>query len=151
MLPGRGMAPGGIGAAGRMPPTPRVPLPRSISGGPSGPGASPVTPTGAGAGGEAAADAVIKAIIPALHRAMSAYPIGGKKYTAVLNSLRALTANFGKEQQESMVPAALLQMMQASRSAAPPQGSPVPQLQPRPAGAGAGPMGLGGTPGEGAA
>jgi hypothetical protein len=144
------MAPGGLGAAGRMPaPTPRVPMPRTLSGGPSGPGASPITPAGAGAGNEAAADAVIKAIIPALHRAMSAYPIGGKKYTAVLNSLRALTANFGKEQQESMVPAALLQMMQASRSATPGPGQPPPAMRPAAAGAGAGPMGVGGTPGEG--
>lgn len=126
-VPGAG---GAAGAAGRSP------LPGSLSGGPPGPGASPITSVGAGAGNEAMADSVIKAIIPALHKALSSYQIGSKKYNSVINALRALTSNFGKENQESMVPAALLQLQQQARSGARPPQAPPPQIQPRPISAG---------------
>lgn len=105
-------------------------IPGSITGGPSGPGASPVMSPGGGAGNEAMADAAINAAIPSLHRALGAYAIGSKKYNGVLNAIRALTANFGKEHQESMVPAALLQMSQAAKRNAPLPGSPPPPMAP---------------------
>ena len=86
---------------------------------------------GRGAGNEAAADAMIKAVIPALHKAMSAYEIGSKKYAAVLNAIRALTANFGKEQQGAMVPAAIMQMAQAAKSGGPMGTAPPPPIAPQ--------------------
>lgn len=90
-----------------------------MAGGPAGPGASPALSPGGGAGNEAAADALIHAILPAMHKALSAYPVGSKKYAAVLNALRALTANFGKEQTGSMVPAAVMQMAQSAKGGTP--------------------------------
>jgi hypothetical protein len=97
---------------------------------------------GAGAGNEAAADAMVKAVIPALHKAMSAYQVGSKKYAAVLNSLRALTANFGKETSQPMVPAAILQMAQAAKAGGPMGTAPAGAIAPTtptsaPGGAGA--------------
>jgi hypothetical protein len=78
------------------------------------------------------ADSVVRAIIPGLHKALAAYQIGSKKYSAVLNAIRALTANFGKEQQSSAVPAALLQLGQAARTGSPLPSSPPPGITPRP-------------------
>jgi hypothetical protein len=127
-MPGAAGAP--MGAPGGPAGKPKVPMPGSISGGPSGPGASSLTPPGAGGGNEAMADSVIKALIPALHKALSAYQIGSKKYNSVINALRALTSNFGKENQESTVPAALLQLSQASRGAMPQPKAPPPPIQP---------------------
>jgi hypothetical protein len=88
---------------------------------------------GNGAGNEAAADAMVHAILPAMHKALSAYPVGSKKYAAVLNALRALTANFGKEQSSGMVPAAIMQMAQASKGGSPMGAAPPPGLAPAPA------------------
>jgi hypothetical protein len=103
---------------------------------------------GAGAGNEAAADATIKALIPGLHKAMAAYPVGSKKYAAVLNALRALTANFGREESTPMVPAALQQLAMAAKSGGPMQGAPPPGLAPAPPPGGAG-IPPGGPPGAG--
>lgn len=105
-------------------------MPGNMAGGPSGPGNSPAMSPGAGAGNEAAADAMVKAVIPALHKAMSAYPVGSKKYSAMLNALRALTANFGKETQQPMVPAAILQMAQAAKSGGPMANAPPMPIAP---------------------
>lgn len=105
---------------------------------------------GAGAGNEAAADAVVKSLIPGLHKAMAAYPVGSKKYAAVLNALRALTANFGREESAPMVPAALQQLAMANKGGGPMQGAPPPGLAPAPPPGGAGipPMGPGAGGGE---
>jgi len=112
-----------LGGAGKMP--------GAITGGPSGPGASPVTSPGDGAGSEAAADAMLQAIMPALHKALSAYQVGSKKYIAVTRAITALAANFGKSNQQSMVPAALLQMAQAGKTGQPMGGStPPPSIAP---------------------
>ena len=128
----RGGLAGMAGAAGAGGAAPKAPMPGSLAGGPSGPGASPVTPSGVGAGNEAMADAVIKAVLPALHKALSAYPIGSPKYQAVLNSIRSLTKNFGKESTGSTVPAALLQIAQAGKSGAPAPQGPPPSIQAAP-------------------
>jgi hypothetical protein len=114
-----------------MPPRPS--LPGNPAGGPTGPGASPALSPGDGAGNEAAADATLKGIMPVMHKALQSYPVGSKKYGAVLNALRALTANFGKEDQASMVPAAIQQMAQAAKGGgALSAGAPSPGLSPAP-------------------
>jgi hypothetical protein len=105
-------------------------MPGAITGGPSGPGASPVTSPGSGAGSEAAADAMIQAIMPALHKALTAYQVGSKKYIAVTRSITALAANFGKSNQASMVPAALQQLAQAGKTGAPFGSAPPPAINP---------------------
>lgn len=114
-----------------MPPKPA--LPGNPAGGPGGPGASPAMSPGAGAGNEAAADALVKAILPGMHKALQAYPVGSKKYSAVLNALRALTANFGKEDQGALVPAAIQQMASAAKGSAPlSTPTPPPGIAPAP-------------------
>jgi hypothetical protein len=70
---------------------------------------------GAGAGNEAMADATIKALLPGLHKVLTSYTVGSPKYKAVLNALRALTANFGDAQENSMVPAAIQQLAQTAK------------------------------------
>ena len=104
-----------------------------MAGGPTGPGASPALAPGGGAGNEAAADALIQGILPAMHKALSAYPVGSKKYAAVLNALRALTANFGREQTQGLVPAAIMQMAQAAKGGTPMSAAPPPGIAPAPA------------------
>ena len=94
---------------------------------------------GGGAGNEAAADAMIQTALPGLHKALSAYPVGSKKYAAVLNALRALTANFGKQQTEGLVPSAINQLAMAAKGQSPLQAAPPP-------GAGAAPPMPGGAP-----
>ena len=114
---------------------PRAALPGSPFGGPSGPGASPALSPGAGSGNEAAADATIKSVLPVLHRALLSYEVGSKKYSGLLNALRALTANFGKETDAALAPAAGKQIMQAAQGQGPlAGGAPPPGLAPAPAG-----------------
>ena len=85
-----------------------------------------VTPA-AGAGNEAAADSMVQAIIPTLHKALSSYQIGSKKYAGILNAVRALTANFGKESTDSLVPSAIMQIAQAAKGPGGlPPGPPAP-------------------------
>ena len=120
-------------AGGQMPP--RASLPGSPFGGPAGPGASPALAPGAGAGNEAAADATIKSALPILHRALLSYEVGSKKYNGLLNALRALTANFGKEESAALAPAAAQQITQAAKGAGPlAGGAPPPGLAPAPSG-----------------
>ena len=86
---------------------------------------------GAGAGNEAAADALIKAIMPTLHKALSAYQVGGKKYQSVLRALQALNANFGREQSQPLVPAAIMQLAQNAKQGGPGAGQAPPPIAPR--------------------
>ena len=109
---------------------PRMPG-NPIAGGPSGPGATPAMSPGAGAGNEAAADALIKAIMPTLHKALSAYAVGGKKYQSVLRALQALNANFGREQTQPLVPAAIMQLAQNAKSGGPMSTGAPPPVAPR--------------------
>ena len=125
------MQPGGASPMGAMAGGPKTPG-DPVIGGPGGPGSTPATSPGPGAGNEAAADATIKAIIPALHKALAAYQIGSKKYSACLNAIRALTANFGKEQTQPLVPAAIMQLAQAAKSGGPMATSSPPPIQPQP-------------------
>lgn len=118
-----------------MPPRPS--LPGNPAGGPSGPGASPALSPGAGAGNEAAADAQVKLAIETLHKALLAYPIASKKYNGLINAVRALTANFGKETDGALTPAAAQQMTQSAKTGgamaggAPPPGvTPAPPIRP---------------------
>lgn len=136
--------PGGIPG---KPPLGKAPvLPGNPMGGPQGPGATSMTAPGGGAGNEAAADAQIKAVLPTMHKALSAYPVDSKKYKGLLNALRALTANFGSSTTESIVPAAIQQMAMNAKG----QGQGMPPMPPpglKPAGLEPAP-GLGGEGGE---
>jgi hypothetical protein len=86
---------------------------------------------GQGAGNEAAADALIKAVMPTLHKALSAYQVGGKKYQSVLRALQALNANFGREQAQPLVPSAIMQLAQNAKAGGPMQTSAPPPLAAR--------------------
>lgn len=135
-------------AGGALPPRPT--LPGNPAGGPAGPGSTPALAPGDGAGNEAAADATIKSVLPTLHKALLAYPVGSKKYSGLLNALRALTSNFGKEDSAALTPAAAQQITQSAKmGGAMAGGAPPPGLTPAP---GAGMPGMGGAemPGGGA-
>ncbi len=103
-------------AGGMLPPRPA--LPGNPAGGPTGPGSSPALSPGEGAGKEAAADAQVKFAIESLHKALLA--------------LRALTANFGKEQDGAMAPAVATQMAQAAKGGGIGGAAPPPGITPRP-------------------
>jgi len=118
-------------AGGPMPPRPS--LPGNPAGGPSGPGATPALSPGDGSGHEAAADATIKSVLPTLHKALLSYPVGSKKYSGLLNALRALTANLGKEDVAALTPAAATQISQAAKmGGGMAGGAPPPGLTPSP-------------------
>jgi hypothetical protein len=118
-------------AGGMLPPRPT--LPGNPAGGPAGPGSTPALAPGAGAGNEAAADAQVKTAIETLHQALLKYPIASKKYNGLINAVRALTANFGKESDAALQPAAVKQMAEAAKVGAPMGGgAPPPGMTPRP-------------------
>jgi hypothetical protein len=117
-------------AGGMLPPRPA--LPGNPAGGPTGPGSSPALSPGEGAGKEAAADAQVKFAIETLHKALLAYPIASKKYNGLINAVRALTANFGKEQDGAMAPAVATQMAQAAKGGGMGGAAPPPGITPRP-------------------
>lgn len=117
------MTPGG-------PLPPRPGLPGNPMGGPAGPGATPMTAPGAGAGNEAATDALIAGVMPTLYKALQAYQLGSKKNQAVLNAIRALTPTFGKQETQALVPAAIQQMAMNAKPAGPMAGAPMPPLSP---------------------
>lgn len=109
-------------------------LPKNPMGGPSGPGAAPMAGAGGGAGNEAAADAQIAATMQVLYKALQAYPLGSKKNAAVLNAIRALSSNFGKQEDQKLVPAAIQQMAMASKPAGPMSSATMPPIAPAPPG-----------------
>ena len=122
----------------------RPALPGNPMGGPAGPGASPMTSPGPGAGNEAATDALVSGVMQTLYKALQAYPLGSKKQQAVLNAVRALTANFSKQADAGMVPAAIQQLaMNARPGAGPLANAPPAPIAPAPPPA----AGAGGPPG----
>ena len=131
---------------GPLPPRPA--LPGNPMGGPAGPGAPPMTAPGGGAGNEAATDALVSGVMQTLYKALQAYPLGSKKQQAVLNAVRALTANFAKSEQQGLVPAAIQQLAMNTRPSGPMANAPMPPIAPAPPGGGAPPGGPGG-PGAG--
>lgn len=90
-------------------------LPGSPAGSPPGPGSSPVAAPGGGAGHQAAAVAMLKAVVPILYKLLSAFPFGSKENSAVQRALTALSPIAGKTEEESLVPAAVQQMALAAR------------------------------------
>lgn len=96
-----------------------APLPGAMAGAPPHPGSSPVTAPGGGAGNEAAATAQIKAMMPAFYTALSAFPTGSKKNSAVLAALQALKPVFSDAEQKNLVPAAIQQMAGAASQGGP--------------------------------
>jgi len=103
-----------------------------------------MTAAGAGAGQEAAADAIIVMVLQGLHKAMAAYPIGSKKYLASMHAIRALAPNFAGQETQQMVPGAVQQMaLAARRGGGPMQAAPPPGIAPAalPPGGGAPPPG----------
>jgi hypothetical protein len=136
------MTPGG--------PMPKAPgLPGNPMGGPGGPGGSPMASPGAGAGNEAATDALIAGVMQTLYKALQAYPLGSKKNQAVLNAIRALSANFAKQEGQQLVPAAIQQLAMNAKPAGPLAGARPPGIMPMGPGAGnsAGPQPEPGGPG----
>lgn len=101
-------------------------LPGSTAGSPPAPGGSPVASPGAGAGNQAAAVAMLKAVVPTLYKLLGAFPFGSKENSAVQRALTALSPIAGKTEEESLVPAAVQQMALAAKGgqlkAAPPTG-----------------------------
>ena len=126
-----------------MPPKPS--LPGNPMGGPPGPGASPMTTPGGGPGAEAATDAKVAKVMETLYAALQAYPLGSKKQQAVLNAVRALTANFAKQADAGQVPPAITQMALNPRPA---NAAPMPPMAPPGGPPGAAPGGAPGAPPE---
>lgn len=93
---------------------------------------------GAGAGNQSAARAAIKSAMPAMHQALSAFPVGSKEYKAVMRAISSLLPVFGSSEGQSQVPAAIAQQAAAAKSggrlaSAPPVGlaeSPPPGAAP---------------------
>jgi len=119
-------------------------MPGNMAGGPGGPGASPATSPGAGAGMQATADAMIKAVMPAMHRSLSAYPIGSPKYKSLLKAIQALSEGFGEDRDNGLVPSAIMNLANQAKS---PRGKPP---MPPPGAMGGGGQGIppGAPPGE---
>ena len=138
LLPG-GPAPMGM--------APKMQLPKSPLGGPTGPGTSPAMSPGAGAGHEAAATADIKAVIPVLMKALNAFPVGDKRRQALMQSVLRLEANFGKSETDDLTAAAGDRIAAGAKS-----GMGLPGRSPGPPGmmlGGPSPMPLGGGGGMG--
>lgn len=116
-------------------------MPGSPTGGPGGPGATPMLSPGGGDGNKAAAVATIKGIMPALYKGMMAFEPGSKENQAILRALSALSPIFGKAEAANLVPAAMRQLAQAGPqpgglASAPPPGiaaAPLPEELPPPA------------------
>ena len=87
-----------------------------------------MTAPGAGAGNEAAAVASVKAIMPQLYRALTAFPPGSKQNKAVLSAVQALNPIFSAEPGSALVPAAIQQMAQQAKAGGPLQGAPAPGI-----------------------
>lgn len=138
-IPGAPMTP----PPGALPPAPM--MPKNPMGGPGGPGGSPMASGGDGAGNEAAADTLVKAVIPALVKALGAYPVASKKWKNVNRALTSLVAEFGKSNTDNMVPAALQQMASASKGASPLSSAPPAGIAPA-AGPGGPPPGADASP-----
>lgn len=114
-----------------MPLSPAAPsLPGNIAGSPAGPGASPVLAPGAGAGNQAAAGAILKGIIPALHKGLMAFPVNSPQYKAVDKALAALTPVFGQATDQNLVPAGILQQANAAKAGTTPLAAAAPPLAP---------------------
>ena len=133
---------------------PKAPmLPGNPMGGPGGPGGSPMASPGAGAGNEAATDALVAGVMQTLYKALQAYPLGSKKNGAVLNAIRALSANFSKQEGQQLVPAAIQQLAMNAKPAGPLAGARPPGIMPAAPGpgntAGPEPEPPGGMPGMG--
>ena len=90
-------------------------MPGSTAGSPPGPGASPVAAPGGGAGNSAAAVAMVKAIMPALYKGLTAFPPGSKENKAVLSAIQALNPIFAESGDKALVPAAIQQLGAAAK------------------------------------
>ena len=103
-------------------------LPGAMAGSAPGPGPSPVLSPGGGAGNQAAASGILKSIIPALHNALSAFPVNSPQYKAVDKALAALTPAFGAPQDSNIVPASIMALAQAAKAGKSPLSNAAPPL-----------------------
>lgn len=94
-------------------------LPGTMAGHPTTPGGSPAVSPGGGAGQAAAASAAVKAIMPVLHKALSAYEVGSKEYMSVSKATQILAGTFAKPSGSNLVPSAIQQIAGAAKSGAP--------------------------------
>lgn len=104
-------------------------MPRSPTGGPEGPGASPMLSPGSGAGNQAAALAKIKGLVPMLINSMLAFSVGSKEFQQVQRAVESLSSLVGKAQVTNMVPAGLSSMAMQARKG-PMQSAPPPGIAP---------------------
>lgn len=138
-----------------LPMMPKMAMPKSPAGGPSGPGASPMMSPGSGAGTEATAMADISAIIPVLMKSMNSFPVGDKRQVAVLRAVQSLVPHFGQSNMDELMPAAAQRIGAAAKSGMglqghnmPPPGIALPGPAPMGQGGGGG-AGMPGMPGAG--
>jgi hypothetical protein len=87
-----------------------------------------MTSPGAGAGNTAAANAIVKSVLPALHNALNAFPVGDKKYKAVMKAVQVLGTEFGQSEDKNLVPAGIQQMAAAAQKGGPVVNAPAPGL-----------------------
>ena len=123
-------------AAGAAPGAPK--LPGTMAGTPLSTGSGPALSPGGGEGNLVAAKAQIASTTKVFHKALMALPVGGKEYKGVVEILKIISRDFGSDEQESLVPAALRQLGAA-------QAGPKP-TPPMPLAAAAPPAGAGGSP-----
>jgi len=81
---------------------------------------------GPGAGAQAAAVSLVKAIMPTLLRAAMAFPSGTKEQQAVLRAASALNPVFGRATGDETVPAAVRQIAMNAQRGGPAPGPPTP-------------------------
>jgi hypothetical protein len=81
---------------------------------------------GGGAGHEAAAIADIKSTIPILMKSANVFPVGDKRRQALLRSVMALEANFGKSDTDDLTGAAAQRIGNAAKSGQGLQGHNMP-------------------------
>lgn len=103
-------------------------MPGSPGGTPPGPGASPMVAPGAGAGNTAAAKGIVGQAVKLLVSGMAAFPFNTPEFKAINEALDKLTKHFGKQEDESLVPATIQQLAGAAKSGAPALQSVAPPL-----------------------
>lgn len=115
--------------AAAKPPGANAPvMPGSPGGTPPGPGGSPVMSPGAGAGNAAAAKGVVGQAVKLLVNSLAAFPFNSPEFKAVNEALTKLSAHFGKQEDESLVPATIQQLAGAAKSGSPALQSIAPPL-----------------------
>jgi hypothetical protein len=83
---------------------------------------------GAGAGNSAAAVSSVKAMMPNLYKALSAFPPGSKENKSIISAIQALNPIFAESGGGNTVPAAVQQMAMAAKQGGPLAKAPAPGI-----------------------